>query len=550
MNKILKYLSIAAIMVPVVSCTEEKLELMEPATLLESVSIVMDNATTAKLYTDASTGSSILPMVVGESISLDYSTVPEDLSEVTFPEMQWSSSNESTVSVTADGVLTANAAGSAVITITSATVNVVASASVTVNVVESAVATTGIDISCDNDLYDEENDVILCYMEDILNFSAVVTPEDATYKSVLWSVDNEELASIDAVTGTFTAIATGRVTVTATSLDATPVTESTQVEIITPIDPEGIRINNAPADGDIFSLSQMTFTADYDEYPQYSTVSRIVWTSSNENVATVEDGVVTFKSFGTTTITATCPGDGTVDEGFTKTASFTIEIPAGYYNDIFSENSWLWWENDSASLAGSNCEVKQSENGEWYLEVTPGVQNTSNWRCDIQRIPDDRTVSAANAVPYDNNVTFLDRTNYPIICIRIDDIIDHGGENRSIFIDVNNGFVHDSGSTDRIWFGRLGGSGANHWETKYLCSDGSALLIYNLETQSFQTGGQLQENNVAVFPNFKIGYADIRTFASGEDAKYRFFWFKTFQSEDDLNAFLKEWSAETGIKYE
>ena len=32
MNKILKYLSIAAIMVPAVSCTEEKMELMEPAT--------------------------------------------------------------------------------------------------------------------------------------------------------------------------------------------------------------------------------------------------------------------------------------------------------------------------------------------------------------------------------------------------------------------------------------------------------------------------------------------------------------------------------------
>ena len=49
MNKILKYLSIAAIMVPSVSCTEEKLEIMDPATLTESVSIVMDTENEAKI---------------------------------------------------------------------------------------------------------------------------------------------------------------------------------------------------------------------------------------------------------------------------------------------------------------------------------------------------------------------------------------------------------------------------------------------------------------------------------------------------------------------
>ena len=47
MNRILKYLSIAAIMVPVVSCTEEKMEIMDSATVLESVSIVMDDETRA-----------------------------------------------------------------------------------------------------------------------------------------------------------------------------------------------------------------------------------------------------------------------------------------------------------------------------------------------------------------------------------------------------------------------------------------------------------------------------------------------------------------------
>ena len=72
MNKILKYLSIAAIMVPVVSCTEEKMEIMDSATVLESVSIVMDDETRAKLYNDAQTGAQTLPMIIGENITLDF----------------------------------------------------------------------------------------------------------------------------------------------------------------------------------------------------------------------------------------------------------------------------------------------------------------------------------------------------------------------------------------------------------------------------------------------------------------------------------------------
>ena len=549
MNRILKYLSLAALAFPAFSCTEQNLEQMEPATVMEQITIVMDDMTTAKLYTDASTGALTLPMVIGETITLDCTTVPEDISEITFPDLVWTSSNEDAVTVSSDGVLTATGTGTSVITVTTEAINTVATATLSVNVVETTVPATGITITADNDMTDEDSGAILCYQGDGLNFSAAITPDDATYRSVLWSVDNEEVGTIDPVSGVFTSLTTGNVTVTATSLDSTPITASVNVIVIVAVDPTGIRINNLPEDGEIFSLSQVSFTADYDEWPEFSTVSRITWVSDNEDVATVEDGVVTFHSHGTVRITATCPGTETPETGYEKEVSFTLNIPAGYYNDDFSDGSWPWWENDSQNLSGSSCERMQNEQGEWYLNVTPGVQNSENWRCDIQRVPDDMTVSAANSVPYRNNVTFLDRANYPIICLRIDDMADKGASNRSIFIDVNNGFVDASGSFDRLWSGRLGGGGANRWTDKYLCSDGSAILVYNLATQEFQTGGQLPETGVAVFPNFKIGYADIRTFASAEDASYRFFWFKTFESEAAMTEYLNEWSSETGITY-
>ena len=558
MNRIIKYLTFTALSFTAFACKEEN-PVLEPAKLLESVEIVLDERTSAKMYTDGMTGVETLPMVVGgETVALSFATVPEDLSEVTFPEMVWSSSDEEVVVVDENGLLTAVGEGTAAVTITSAAMNQVATASISVHVSAEAVTVTEITVSADYDLFDVDENIILCYKGDPLQFSAAVSPDDATFRNVLWSVEpaaqNGGEAVIDAVTGEMTATANGDVLVTATALDMTdPVSSApVSVRIIEPQDPTGIKFFNAPSDDDIFSLSQKTFTVEFEEYPQYSTVSRIVWTSSDETIATVEDGVVTFNTYGTVKITATCPGEDTPASGYQKEASFTLNIPAGYYDDVFSEDSWLWWSSDTN---GGTCELGQNEYGEWYLKVTP-VQGTSasnpqNWRCDLKRHSTiSREDQAPGLEPFHNNVTFLDKTNYPIICIRLDDVIDKGASNRSIFVDLNFGFEDKSGLYDRIWSGRIGNA-ANNWTNRSddKCSDGSSILIYDLSKQNIGGSGSLPDGKVAVFPNFKIGYADVRTFETAEEASYRFFWFKTFRSLEECNAFLAGWSAETGIVY-
>lgn len=69
------------------------------------------------------------------------------------------------------------------------------------------------------------------YEGDKIQLSAVVTPDDATYKEVEWSLDNYEIADIDE-TGVLTAISEGTVVVTATATDGSGVSGQTQIEIL------------------------------------------------------------------------------------------------------------------------------------------------------------------------------------------------------------------------------------------------------------------------------------------------------------------------------
>ena len=524
MNKILKYLSIAAIMVPVVSCSEEKLEIMDPATLTESVSIVMDTENEAKIYIDSQTGSRTLPMIKGESIQLEFTTVPEDLSEITFPEMKWEPSDESVITVDESGLVTAVKAGEANITISPVTVNTLASATLHIKVVETAVPATGIEITSDATM--TKDGLPACYIGETMTLTAAITPAEATYRSVLWSSGDEAVATVDPISGVVTGVSVGKVTITATALDAeNPATKTFDIYVDQIIMPLGIRFTDAPEADDIFSMSDLNYTVDFETNPSECTLSQITWTSSDETVATVENGVVTFKKYGTVRISAICPEDGEAGDGFAKSAEFTLNIPAGYYNDVFADGKNLLWDraNNGQAVTWMDAEPEN------YVEIIPYQQDAVKARGDFKR----------------TQTTYLS-LDYPIICFRFDDFhdADHGGYSRNINLDT-------SGNTEdgTKFSGNFGGSN-NKWKTKYKCSDGSAIFIYDLSTQNFATGGAFPDNTVGTFSTFQIKYADIQTVPDASALKYRFFWFKTFQSEDDLNAFLKEWSAETEIKYE
>lgn len=532
MKSIKRYLPLAALalMFGFASCEEEPY-VLDQASLMYSIQIDMANEDKAKIYVDE-TESQTLPLLVGESIQLGFTSDPADLSTLTYPDVAWSSSDESVVVVDQTGKITAKAAGIAVVTVNPSTVNLPATASIKVTVVADVTKVTSIEITDDSDHVSEFSPLPSCYIGESMTLSATVTPAEATYKTVLWSSKDESIAVIDPITGVVTGVAQGEVKMVATALDADKVSAEYAVYIDKVITPEGIKINNAPGADDIFSLGDGYFQVDFETYPAVSTKSKLTWTSSDPAVAAVDaKGKVTFNMYGEVDITVTVPESENTPEGFVKTQTMKFVIPAGFYREHFANEADVTWTIGN----GGTMQWIGSGVDEPYLYFVPGVQNdASKLRGDIKR----------------GGATYLSG-DYPILCFRIDDVNDQPDyKNTNYKFDVSGNSEIDGTK----FAGELGG-GNRKWKKIYKCSDGSSIFYYDLATQNFPTGGALAAGNIVKFNTFQFKIADIKrkdgaNHTADHDAYYRMFWFHTFQSEDALNDYLNTWSAETGITFE
>lgn len=455
------------------------------------------------IYTDA-TGAKCLPMIKGETLQLEYTMLPEN---TTFRDAVWSSSNDDFATISDEGLVTAvDGDGYSIVQI--APVGLYEGSGINANlkvvVSKEMRQATSIAVTSDKDEI---------YSGDNLQMTATIAPDNSTYKTVKWSVDDENAASIDPMTGVLTgkeasAILTP-VKVIATALDGSGVVGEKTVNIRKVVAPEDVTIDQTySADkGYVCALNEKSLSLNYTTVPAECTTSQIVWTSSDENVATVADGVVTFKGFGTVEITATTPATG-------KSSTIKLNIPAGLIRETFhNENHY------------SIYDAKQSGNGtstshEWhdgYLTITTYKQNATNQRADLKW--------------YDLPVT-LHAGNYPIIAVKMDDVkdLESGITSRNLNFDVVGKSV--SGKD----FKALGG-GNNKYSSDYKCSDGSHVFVYDLSKVAFRTGGIAPTNETISFTVFQLKHADIKTV--DHQLKFNLYWFQSFKSMDDLESYIK-----------
>lgn len=231
---------------------------------------------------------------VGNTHQLTASIQP---SNTTIQTVTWESSDDTVVSVDANGLITAKAAGSAVITAT--TVNGI---SATCNVLV-PVEVTGITL-------DKTSELIA--IGRTLQLTATVSPDNATDKTVTWTSSDSGIAKVDSK-GLVTGIDRGTATITATSANGKTAT----CEITVAIGVTGVTLDKTEATLDIGGTVTLTATI----LPEDAGNKNVTWVSSDSSVASVENGVVTAKAAGTAVISV-------ITEDGRKEATCTVTVKA------------------------------------------------------------------------------------------------------------------------------------------------------------------------------------------------------------------------------
>jgi len=128
---------------------------------------------------------------------------------------------------------------------------------------------------------------------------AAITPENATNQTVTWTSSNDAFATVE--NGIVTAVAPGNVTITVTTEDGN-FSASHTFEIT----PQYFPVTGLTLNYNTWTTHALnaTFTFEATITPENASFPEIVWTSSDEEVATVVDGLVTSIGEGTATIRA------------------------------------------------------------------------------------------------------------------------------------------------------------------------------------------------------------------------------------------------------
>ncbi len=232
----------------------------------------------------------------------------ETLTYVIYPSnasnqnVTWSSNNTSVATVS-NGVITAKAPGTA--TITAKTADGSKQAQCTVRVITPV---TKVKLN--------KNSTVLAVGQTD-TFTATITPSGATYKGVSWSSSNASVATVSDE-GVVTAVAAGQAEITVTTNEGGK-TDVATVTVYVPVD--GVHLSEE----ELSIPKGQTATLTYSIYPTTASNQDVTWSSSKIEVATVSDeGVITAKEPGTTTITVTT-ADGSKSASATVTVTQPVE---------------------------------------------------------------------------------------------------------------------------------------------------------------------------------------------------------------------------------
>jgi uncharacterized protein YjdB len=205
-------------------------------------------------------------------------------SNATNKKVTWKSSNTNVATVNQSGLVTAISKGTATITVVSQDGGYVATCEVTVQEISKKVT----------EIYLDKNELSLVSGE-TAELKATIKPDYAENKNVIWESSNESIATVE--NGIIKTISPGTIEIKAKSEDGNK-------EAICKV-----TVTAPPLQEITFSEIEKTVYLDSETIlqvitkPANAVIENPIWTSSNETVATVENGKVHARKLGQTIIT-------------------------------------------------------------------------------------------------------------------------------------------------------------------------------------------------------------------------------------------------------
>lgn len=275
-------------------------------------------------------GSTSLTLNVGEEFKIKAALEQSDVSDL---KLNFKSDNESVATVSSEGVVKAVKMGNAKITI-SANIDPKVTAEVSVLVKGPEVLPTSIEIESPNEVE----------VGKTIDFKATVLPDNATTKAVVWSSSDETIATIDDY-GKLTGKKVGEVTITCKAKGDEKVTASKKVTVK---EAQGTGLESIKLTGAKNYLVLGTeFALEVVYIPDTFLNKEVVWTSSNEEVATVVNGIVTPVAKGSCKITCTSKAD----EKVSASVSFdVIEEDLVIEDFTLKCDEEVFYDNDSYKI--------------------------------------------------------------------------------------------------------------------------------------------------------------------------------------------------------
>lgn len=276
-------------------------------------------------------------MVEGESLQLTALVQPTGAKDKL---VVWASSKTSVAVVSQDGLVQALREGSSKITATSVN-GKVGSCAVTVSRKVVAVQSVAF-----------EKTALSLVEGDTEALSVSISPADATETDVAWSSSNENVVTVNDY-GVITAVGAGEAVVKAMVGGIPASCRVTVAQKVIPV--SAIEISSPSLNIVLGTAEALSVTV----LPTDATDKSVTWASVNPAIATVDQtGIVSAKTVGTTTITAT-----TTDGGFVAACEVTVYIPYVAVTSVTLDKSTATLEkgktlNLTATVLPENASVK------------------------------------------------------------------------------------------------------------------------------------------------------------------------------------------------